>query len=1185
MSNLRFETHLSVHSLIRKWLDMNSRNLLRFFAPFNALRLIVLSGVVSCVLISAPCDSMASPSPQEPAEVKDDETEINEQTIYVPYEKLREVFEKDGRGVFIPYDKFQKLWNEARSKQPKPVDTSAPLGAVISDIDSIASLGKEIVNVDATVKVELLRKGWHRVPLRLSNSAIRSATIDGQNARIIQGSAEGYELLVEHAEDESKTIELKLSYAKALEKARGQSSVSFQSPQAPVNRWTIRTGQKGIDIEIEPMIATTKKDPAEVENDEQGVGDEILAFVGAAPNVVIRWTPKAEGATGLAALVSAETQQRIRIDQGVTRTSATIALDISRAEVDSVKLAISPGHKIVNVFDRNVKKWDVEEKDGDQIVSIEFFEPALGRQSLAVELEKFIDDIEAEEVQAAKIQVIDASRNQGIVLVNMTSGLRAEASNKSGLLQIDKTELPQSLAKQPWNFVYRYASLPYTLSLNVKKIQPLINVEQWVQIALEPQKMSAELNVEYDIQQAGVFQLLLDIPSEFEIRDVRPNTANGVTGAAIDTYYKDENNENRWIVTLSRKGFGRVGLTIVLQRDLSDPNLLSPTGSASEIKLEIPKVALEGVEFSSGSVVVYAPESLQINATETTGLRNEAFENAMRGRPSLSTQNVALRPVLTYGFANSDATLNLQVKRRKPQITVEQLLVVSINSGVVKYDARLFYDIRYSGVKSLRLDVPTPLVDELRKQSNNIIHQKMEPQPADVPDGYTAWKLTGEKEFFDRHEVRFTWERNTDELPLGESLDVQVDRLMPLGADRASGQIVTTKSETIDIRPKDDAVGLRAIDPQTDLTSGISMPDAAMAFEFVDDWSLSLTATRYELENLKRTSISRSLVRVVSLRQNELSVQALYNIRSVDQRIAIQMPEGFDPATSFDDQPIRVNGQRVTPERGGSGLIYVPLTGQSADTPFLLELRYSIPGGHRQIDLPVFPDDPAVQKVALCVYLPHENALIYKSGKWTDKAIDVDSTLFSRMFNRRNEDVNRLLSWVQEGTQVTTNNQKFETDGRPYVFTSLRPESPPDGSLRLRTFNLTALNVLFCIAIAAVGLFMLPQRFTTQLAALVLLLALFVGVGLFFPLVTEHLVGEALLATLGIVAVVWIVLDTGRWWRARMAERELNRRQRTTRVSPEVSSEPPPGTEEEPPKPADVKPTDTATDDAEADDE
>ena len=190
-------------------------------------------------------------------EVKSDQQNdsINEQTIYIPYDRLREVFERDGRGVFLPYDKFQQLWNEARKRQPESIDAAAPVGALITDIESTASLGQGIVNVDATLKIELLRKGWHRVPLRLSDAAIRSARIDGREARVVSTNDGENELLVEHDADVAKTIELKLSYAKALSKTRGQSNVSFQSPQAPVKRWIIRTGEDDIEVEIEPMFS------------------------------------------------------------------------------------------------------------------------------------------------------------------------------------------------------------------------------------------------------------------------------------------------------------------------------------------------------------------------------------------------------------------------------------------------------------------------------------------------------------------------------------------------------------------------------------------------------------------------------------------------------------------------------------------------------------------------------------------------------------------------------------------------------------------------------------------------------------------------------------------------------------------------------------------------------------------
>ena len=59
----------------------------------TALLLILLSLVISTSGVA-----------QEAPAVSDDANSINEQTIYIPYDKLREVFERDGRGVFLPYD-------------------------------------------------------------------------------------------------------------------------------------------------------------------------------------------------------------------------------------------------------------------------------------------------------------------------------------------------------------------------------------------------------------------------------------------------------------------------------------------------------------------------------------------------------------------------------------------------------------------------------------------------------------------------------------------------------------------------------------------------------------------------------------------------------------------------------------------------------------------------------------------------------------------------------------------------------------------------------------------------------------------------------------------------------------------------------------------------------------------------
>ena len=63
------------------------------------------------------------------------------------------------------------------------------------------------------------------------------------------------------------------------------------------------------------------------------------------------------------------------------------------------------------------------------------------------------------------------------------------------------------------------------------------------------------------------------------------------------------------------------------------------------------------------------------------------------------------------------SNLTLAAERRKPQVTVRQLMVARIEDGVVKYQLTLFYNVLYSGVKSLRLDVPAEVAARLRRHA------------------------------------------------------------------------------------------------------------------------------------------------------------------------------------------------------------------------------------------------------------------------------------------------------------------------------------------------------------------------------------------------------------------------------------------------------------------------------------
>ena len=79
------------------------------------------------------------PLPSEPVAAPETDKPAREQTIYIPYAKLRQIFEKEGRGVFVPYDEFQRLWKAAQSAARKIEDYKPPIAALIAEIESEAA--------------------------------------------------------------------------------------------------------------------------------------------------------------------------------------------------------------------------------------------------------------------------------------------------------------------------------------------------------------------------------------------------------------------------------------------------------------------------------------------------------------------------------------------------------------------------------------------------------------------------------------------------------------------------------------------------------------------------------------------------------------------------------------------------------------------------------------------------------------------------------------------------------------------------------------------------------------------------------------------------------------------------------------------------------------------------------------
>lgn len=1063
---------------------------------------------------------------------------LREKTIYIPFEKLREVFEKDQRKVVLSYEEFERLWKAAREKSAEKKLPAEKRQPIITQADSRAEILEDVVTVVSKLKVELLTKGWTEVPLGLRGAAIQSSRVGDKEARVIFDPKTGYRLLVNNETAEPKVIDVELTYARAYQKTPGQSSVTFEAPRAAVNRWRVRIGQPKVKIDIEPLIAVTRANPGKNAGNGSDVAEKIdlqketvvYAFLGVAPQVTLRWNPKSEGASGLDAVVSAQTVQQIVIEKNVQRTQVQIDYEISRAELSGLQIEVPGDVKVTSVFNENIRKWNVEKKDDRQLVRIDLFSPIKGAHRFSLELEKLTEEALKQDYTSPLVSAVDAARQQGIVVFRLADGLKPVLKNRLGLLQLDKSELPGQLARGAWQLAFRYASLPYRVDLNIEKILPRIVGNQLTEISLTPQKLLSSTQLVMKVQQAGIFSTNLKIPTGYSVRSITGSAPRkGVAAVPVSEFRQDESDPTLWHVDFSRKALGEIGLLIELEKDLADPNLLTPTGNASTFPLPFTLPSDSNLEYSEGSLIVYGPESLRINPDGESGLQQIPINKAHEKIPLRGAKSGAGRAVLSYSFSGDQPALSVNVIRRKPQVTVRQLLTAKIENGVVKYDARFMYEILYSGVKNLRIDLPKSVAADIRNVTQGLV--EFEDDSAEGLEGdHVAWTFSGESELFGNQTVHLTWESEIDELDIGTSVNLELPRLIPRNVDRSEGQIVLSKAETIDIQPGEGVEGLIPIDPKVDLMPEAKVSDAAAAFEFVKDWKLPIRATRYDVEDVKLTNVEAGLVQVVRLRQSGLSVQALFRVRSAVQRLGMKLPPGVKPSEAFDSQPVRINGQPVNLEIGNEDELFIPLTDIQPDEPFLLDLRYKVPADAARIVLPTFSDDPAMQKVFLCVYIPSELAVVGSSGPWTNELLKDKSPwqiLTEGNFNEYyvEQSIRRRVEQIRgdilAGVANLSAAPPFKVDGRSYLFSALRPE--PEQELRVTAIPRWWVHALIIFTVVVLGLPLYRRSVTLQLSVLFLILALVIFSGVFLPMLARQVVGSVLLISLGLLVMIWLI--------------------------------------------------------------
>jgi hypothetical protein len=172
----------------------------------------------------------------------------------------------------------------------------------------------------------------------------------------------------------------------------------------------------------------------------------------------------------------------------------------------------------------------------------------------------------------------------------------------------------------------------------------------------------------------------------------------------------------------------------------------------------------------------------------------------------------------------------------------------------------------------------------------------------------------------------------------------------------------------------------------------------------------------------------------------------------------------------------------------------------------------------------------------MSVYLPEEQALLGTRGPWNQEQFNPWRVKFSEVVSVVKEDFGwstktdrEIYSELTEGVSISGDPVgSFGVQGDRFLFSTLRPEAPPRGALRVNTLDNRWLNFTIIVVAIAIGFGLIGRPIPHKLLVVGLIVILLVIGGVFWPTAAMEIIDGKLVLAGILVVLVWFTAATVR---------------------------------------------------------
>ena len=516
--------------------------------------------------------------PSGPAESAAQRPLPQEHVIYLPFEKLRDVFEDEDSSIVLPYAQFLEMWN--RLVQPDQAPIRPPVNGVITRADYVGSVKGELVHLEATLGVEVLGAEWARLPVQFGDAAIGSArTEDG--AVLLRGVGDGqYELLVRGEGKHEITLSLVIGVKSATE----GRSFSVQCPAVGVSNLEVQIPEEDLAVQVTPRRTS------ELEPDLKNA-TRVRAVLGSTNQFTVSWQPKSGATDQAAGLANVTDTISVDVGDGVVHTQAVFEYQILRGSLEELVVEVPTDQRLLDVQVPGLRDWQTEAADDAQRVKVRLHAPATENLRLELHTEAPISE---EAFQVGHVSAVGVARESGILAVRSAQDVGLEFVQRESITRIDAADAPEPLRK-PGSTFYKFFTPEHRLSVLASQLKPRIVVDSHISILLDKTRLTTRGEFKYQVSRSGIFAATFRLPAGFQVDDVETDSMERFEVASAA-------GEQTLTVYFSKKLLGdlTVAVTASQARD-------KPAG-----ELTLPLLEPLNTTREQGLVAVIAPESLEV---------------------------------------------------------------------------------------------------------------------------------------------------------------------------------------------------------------------------------------------------------------------------------------------------------------------------------------------------------------------------------------------------------------------------------------------------------------------------------------------------------------------------------------------------------------------------------------------